>query len=248
MIVMITSTLPFSNYSSLLIKSYSNLDADKLIVYSEKSSNSQVKGPLTVKPIWEKGLKFYPTVIKELIKDKPDIVHIQFEINMFGTIISNLFFPLFLMFLKLCKFKLIFTMHSVIKLKTINSEFIKLFRGDGSRIPPIFLKIYFFGFNLIVNTLCDLVIVHTNLLKKWLVSDYKFNQNKIIVIPMGVPNFYIRPKNKDSNYFFTLVILQEERGLRKCLKVFLSIQNKMIGSTYLWQVELYPDKSLHLKR
>ena len=64
------------------------------------------------KRIWSQTL-FPFQIFRQAIVDKPDLVHIQHEINTFGPLYTNLFFPFLLFLLRLTRSKVIITEHSV---------------------------------------------------------------------------------------------------------------------------------------
>ena len=173
---------------------YSNMVAQKkfhFIFYAPKG----VFGKLTsrfvlpnMKRVWTSH--FYPyQIAREVAKDKPDIVHIQFELNTFGSYYTSLLvFPL-LILLRALRIKVVLTVHTVIPIRCFTKEF------TGSIVPPMFrvwhMPAVFYESILtilysFVSQFSELLVVHTDTQKGYLVSDYRILDEKIAVIPQGV--------------------------------------------------------------
>ncbi|OGC45108.1 hypothetical protein A2V49_02280 [candidate division WWE3 bacterium RBG_19FT_COMBO_34_6] len=225
-IVMITSLQPYSNYSRFLCQ---NIDKNKvdLIVYSENNKkNLKIENCGNIKLLLDRSIFIYFRIIKELLNDKPDIVHLQYELNMYGGIFVNLIFPFFLIILKILRFKVLVTMHSVVDGKIINKDFVKLFRGDNSKIPASLLKIYFYYSHFFIAKISNLVIVHTNILKNILSNEYSISKKKIFVIHMGVPIMFDKYKNNNKNYFFYFGYIVRRKGLENMILGFKKFLDK----------------------
>lgn len=111
--------------------------------------------------------------IKEL--KKYDILHLHHEYNLLGYYGLPFFFVLPL--LKLSGKKIIATMHTVLP---------KAEKFAESRIKVILRKILYAAQNRFLHHFCDIIHVNENFFKDVLVSDYRFNPDKIMIIPQGV--------------------------------------------------------------
>lgn len=226
-IVMITSLQPYSNYSRYLCQAFDNNEVE-LIVYAEDDErNKEVTGCGRVESFWTKDISVFFSILKRLQKDKPDVVHVQYEMNMYGGMLVNAFFPGFLLMLKLFKFKVVFTMHAVVEKKLINHDFVRLFKGDNSNIPPILLIIYFSFFNLVSSMFCDKIIVHTQYLKDALVKDYFVPVGNIEVVPHGVPVMYEKYPPALGNYFFYFGYIARRKGLEHVVSGYADYVKKV---------------------
>lgn len=104
-----------------------------------------------------------------------DIIHLHHEYNLLGYYGLPFFFlfPL----LKILGKKVMITMHTVLPK---NEKF------QESRLKHILRKILYVSQNSLIRHLCDLIHVNENFFREVLVRDYRFNPDKIAIIPQGV--------------------------------------------------------------
>jgi len=220
-VVLISSMQPYSNYSRNLAMGLAKEDIE-LIVYAENlEKNREIEACGLVKPLWRKNFRFFIDVFKELLKDKPDIIHIQQEFNMFGGLPLSVFFPPFLLLLRLFKAKKVVTVHAVVEKSLINRDFVKFFKGDQSNIPPIILKMFFLYFYWLTEEFSDEVIVHTKLLKKHLIEGYFVDPEKINVVPVAAWIRFDKVKKQRGDYFFYFGYLVRRKGLKNVVDGFI---------------------------
>ncbi len=236
-VVMITSLEPYSNYSSFLVQEYEKLsksDKPELVVYAPTSTRSrQTSGFGKVKPVWQKGVLFFVSILSELFIDRPKIVHFQYETNMFGGALTNSFLPLFFMILRIYGFKIVITQHAVVPKKIIDQNFVGMFRGGKSIIKPELLISFFNYFALVTGLLVEKVIVHTNLLKKWLTNDYGVKKEKVEVLSHGVKIINSSTKERSKDFFY-FGYFARRKGIENILRGFAKfIQNPKYKNTKL---------------
>jgi glycosyltransferase involved in cell wall biosynthesis len=225
-IVLISSMQPYSNYSRNLAMGLAKEDID-LIVYAEKlGKNKEITGCGEIKLLWRKGFSFFIDVYKELLKDKPNVVHVQQEFNMFGGTSLSVIFPFFLLILRFFKAKKVVTIHAVVEKGLINKEFVKFFKGDESRLPPVLLRVFFRYFYWLTVLFSDEVIVHTDLLKKHLVDGYDVSPRKINVIPVAAWIRFDKKKKQRGDYFFYFGYLVRRKGLKNVVDGFIKFVEK----------------------
>ncbi len=142
------------------------------------------KNKITVKRVWEKNIFGIWQIIKFAFKERPEIIHVQHEFNMFGGEITLPFSPLMVIVPRLLGIKVVTTFHGGIGLEQIDKTFVQ---ENGKSLPPFIVKLafrYIFGlFALFSNK----IIVHEQFQKDELVNEHFVNKNKITVIPHGVP-------------------------------------------------------------
>ena len=215
-VVLVSSLLPETNYSYFLSRDLSK-EVSSLVVYTDKNpENKKLSGCGDVKLVWDKNLLYIPQIISQLIKDKPDVIHIQHEINMYGGVDTAVAFPLLLLLCKLTGTKVVTTVHAVVDPAWVTTSFVNLFRGQDSKIPPFALKLFFNYLYKSIGLFSDKLIVHTNLLKKILVDTYGISAGKILVIPHGVQKLQLEDTRHD-NYFCYLGYLVKRKGLENLL-------------------------------
>ena len=132
--------------------------------------------------VW--GKYSYPfDVFKRTVADQVDIVHVQWELNTFGSFYSSLLLPLLLFFLHISRAKCVTTVHSVIPRSSFGLKLpgFVVPRGVKFFVEFLFVLLY----NMVV-LMSDAIIVHGASSKKLLCFDYKSKSEKIFVIPYGV--------------------------------------------------------------
>jgi len=126
----------------------------------------------------------YPfQIFKKARSDNVNVVHIQWELNVFGSFYSSLLLPLLLLFLRILKIKSVVTVHSVIPRSYFGLEL------PGFTIPfgmTIFVESLFVFLYKIIALLSNAIIVHGEFLKKRLCVDYKLKPEKVFAMPYGV--------------------------------------------------------------
>lgn len=128
----------------------------------------------------------YPfDLFKKAASDQVNLVHIQWELNAFGSFYASLLLPLLLLLLRISKIKCVTTIHSVIPRASFDMKLPGFMITKGAKIfvESLFVLLY----KLIV-LISDAIIVHGESLKKLLCLDYKAKPEKIFVIPYGVPS------------------------------------------------------------
>jgi glycosyltransferase involved in cell wall biosynthesis len=187
-IVFVDDLSPYSKnlYSKIITKSKS-----RFVFYAPKttfgklSSNGKVQN---MKHVWSSHL--YPfQIAHEIAKDKPDIVHVQFELNTFGShYTALLIFPLLLL-LRGLRTKVVVTVHTVIPRNCFTRQFTDFIIPPTFRtwhIPVLFYEIGLSTMYSFIGRFSEKLIVHTATQKKHLVHDYHIRGSRIFVIPQGV--------------------------------------------------------------
>lgn len=228
-VVYISSMLPSGHFSQILtngIIQHKNVD---LLVYTDKNlKNLDIKGCGTIKNIWSKTAMFVLEILKEIVKDKPDVIHIQHEFTMYGSIKNAVLFPLVLLFLRLSGNKIVLTIHACVYKKQIDDNFISLFSNKKViGLSPLTLKAFFFYTYKISSFFSHAIISHTHLLKDMLVKDWGVPFSKVYVIPTGIPPKKISNVKK-KNYFLYFGYMVRRNGLNYVLSGFSKFvkQNK----------------------
>jgi glycosyltransferase involved in cell wall biosynthesis len=231
-VVLISSMLPSGHYSQYLAGGLNSLPNIQLIIYADKNpENLNIYGYGHIKNIWSKNVGYISQIIREIGKDKPDIVHVQHEVNMYGGLATAALFPLLLLMLKVKRCRVVTTIHASVYMKQINAEFMSLFHRDSTFFGPTLLKAFFFYLFKAISILSDGVIVHTQLAKKILVADYSMNAAGISVIPIAIPVRNIRYTNRES-YFLYFGYMVRRKGLDFALEGFKRYLEKNLGSSF----------------
>ena len=187
---MISSILPATNYTAYLIEALQKKFSQKMetFVYTGLEKENKKANLKNIELVWSKDLAYPFQVLKQVLKDKPQIVHIQHEINMFGDWPTALIFPLLPFLLKMTRVKVVVTIHAIVSQKQIDIKFLETFwRSEKKFFVPL-MKIFFYLLFKIIGWFSDKIIVHSQGLKNILVKDYGLNGKKITVILEGIPD------------------------------------------------------------
>jgi glycosyltransferase involved in cell wall biosynthesis len=138
-------------------------------------------------------------VFSNALRDRPDIVHFQFEffgIHSYGPFFSSICLPLALLLLRLTKTKSVVTMHMVIP-RGRNLSLVRDTAPDSFRTPLVFLEAFLILWYNSVSIASHLIVVHAESFARRLKTHYRLNVSKIIVIPHGVDlSFAKRPESQ----------------------------------------------------
>lgn len=212
--VFISSMLPSGHFSQILTNGLArNKDIDLTVYTDLDPKNRAIKGCGNIKPVWSRSAHFIYQILKEILKDKPDIIHIQQEFNMYGTIKTAVLFPFLPLILKLLGRKVIVTIHAAVYKNQVDKEFITLFTSkENLFINPFTLRLFFLYIYSLTSLFSDAVICHTKLLKEMLVKDWHVNPNKTFVIPTGIPSKQ-KYNGAKGNYFLYFGYMVRRNGL-----------------------------------
>lgn len=148
-----------------------------LVDKRQTSDIKQILPKCFVKEVWNQSAlipRYVISLSREILRIKPEIIHIQYEYLIFGRPLIGLFFSVLLSSLKLLRgvyrFKIVLTLHSVIPLDKVGCV----------------KKVIFLSYTKMIVKLSDKIIVHTNLAKEILVKTYYIPEKRITVIPVGV--------------------------------------------------------------
>jgi glycosyltransferase involved in cell wall biosynthesis len=232
-VALVSSFYPETNYSRYLadhiIQEGSNTSIT-LLVYGEVNNTGCGQKH---EQVWKKGCLSLLYIARKIYRDRPNVVHFQHEVNMYGGVISSVLFPILVYFAKLLNSKVVVTIHAVPCLNEINHRFVKLFRGDSTLISPQMLKIYFQFLYKLINLNSESLIVHTNLLKKNLCDCYNISEDKVRVINHGVFfNKKNHTKNIKKNYFLYFGYLTRRKGIEDVIDGFCEYINIHKGSDF----------------
>jgi glycosyltransferase involved in cell wall biosynthesis len=131
------------------------------------------------KPVWTTHFYIFQILIQAL-RDKPQIIHFDFTVTIFGSSYLSCFpFPFLVFFLRLFGFKVVVTVHDVVT-KDVLGDF---FKGVTiSKYTVWLVSIFFYKFL----SLGSIFIVHLKLQRQMLAEMCYVNPEKVFVVPFGV--------------------------------------------------------------
>ena len=186
-------------------------------------------GNALLKAVWSPYL--YPfQIFKEVIKDKPDVVHVQFEFGTFGSLLTSIFFPFLLCLLKFSRVKVVTTIHETIPRCWEKHIFLKYVLPESLKSVPVMLfKLYLMLMYGLIGLISDGLIVHSHVFRKILIEEYGINQSKIVVITHGVDDDsptrspkmdYWRKKITSQKMILCFGVFSSKKGLEDLIKAY----------------------------
>lgn len=172
-------------YTAQLAKELSKRVSVSVLANSTTKENKKLKsnvktqnGQYIINRVWSEGFFYAFQIFRALIKEKPDIIHVQHEYFLYGKKFQAILFPVVLILIRLTRIPFLITMHHVIPIKE-SKTFLELFKIP---IPRFFFEIFLRIFN-ITFSLANKIIVPSSDFKIILNHDYRISQNKIEVLP-----------------------------------------------------------------
>lgn len=231
-VVFISGMLPSGHYSQYITGGLNGHKDVELLVYADKNpKNLEIKNCGIIKTVWSKSLRYISEILEDLRKDKPDVVHLQHELNMYGGIVTAIFFPFLAVIIRFMGIKIITTIHASVYKSQVDDAFMKLFHQDSSLIKPFMLKLFFYYIYKSLSLFSNTLIVHTYLAKNILVSDYGVDAKKVNVIPIAIPQKKIDNSQKEK-FFFYFGYMVRRKGLGFALDGFRSYIEENPKSDY----------------
>ncbi len=158
-------------------------------VIGNQPSQADLKDADHVARCWQPGLLYPFQIWREVRKQRPQLVHLQHELFLYGHGLSALMFPLLLLLIR-SQTKVVVTLHGFLPLSKLNRSFIQ---ENGLKGHPKLLFMVLYGLVKTIVMLSHHAITHEEKLKGYLVNEYHCNPDKITVIPHGVEFFEQKP-------------------------------------------------------
>lgn len=224
-----------ASYTKNLVESLSSQGL-KVDVFANaiKEKESYTENNVKVFRCWKRGTFFFLNVFNCIFRERKrlDLLHLQHEFFLYGSVFSAAMFPFLLFLLKILRKPCVVTIHGVVPLSSLNSEFIK---ANGLKGNPLALRI---GFRIIIGFIgifSKKIIVHEDYLKKVLIEEYGLSKHKVVIIHHGVEDLkskisqdeakgLLNFKNKKIILFFGY--LSGYKGLDIFVKSFEYLKNK----------------------
>lgn len=171
-----------ASYSKNLVTNISSGDqtvisnvVDGVKVYTEDG--------ITIERVFNRGAGFIFSVHNALRILKPDVIHIQQELALFGGVASAYLLQ-WLVFL--WRDKTIVTLHGVVDPGSIDKKFVS---ENNSSLPDWLVRIAFYVIYKPLMVHAKHIIVHEQFFKDIITESYHIDSKKVSVIPHGVETF-----------------------------------------------------------
>lgn len=162
-----------------------------ITVLAEKLENEKdyKEGKTKVKRVWKRKSVFaYFSILKEIFfsqKNKKTIL-LEFELAMFGGMISLISLPVFILFLRFLGKKVIISLHQVITdIEEVSGHINIEKNGIKTEIFNLLIRLFYIS---ILQT-ASKVVVFDKILKVRLETLFRTSEKKITIIPHGVEKF-----------------------------------------------------------
>jgi glycosyltransferase involved in cell wall biosynthesis len=129
-------------------------------------------------------------VYKQLQRIRPDVVHFQQEMALYGSVYTMYMLQLLLLVLRLKKVPTVVTLHHVVDIKKVDTQFV---RANSSSAPAWAVKCAFVTIYRPLTKWASAIIVHEHCFKDLLVTQYGVPAAKIYVVPHGVEDLQALP-------------------------------------------------------
>jgi len=257
-IVFISSITPSGHYSQYILEGLASQKNTQIILYAGKHErlNAPHIKKVENKYVWSKSTKYFVEIIRQTLKDKPDVAHLQQEFNMYGGPFTSLIFPWLVLALKLIGTTVVVTIHAAVEKKEITPGFILLFHKSPRHTKPFILWMYFIYTYYLCGLFSHTLLVHTNRKRIILIRDYYASSRKLTVIPVVIPSKKISTRTTKP-YLFYFGYIVRRKGLENVLDGFARfVKNKpknkikliMAGGTIAGQEEAFEEICMHIKR
>jgi glycosyltransferase involved in cell wall biosynthesis len=174
-----------ASYTKNLVTSipYGTQDSAYLLCDRLQGSEKYTEDGIQIIRCFNKNPWYVFQILRKIRNIKPDVIHIQQELHLYGNILTAFLLQWLLLFISAQK--VIITLHGVASLKAVSKKFVQ---ENNSSLPPWMVKM---GFLIVYKPLCmwaKKIIVHEKLFQQILSDEYGIRENKNHVIHHGVEN------------------------------------------------------------
>lgn len=138
--------------------------------------------------VFDRNPRFIRQVNAQLKQLRPDVVHIQQELALFGGLMTAYLLPLLMV---LWRSRIALTLHGVVSLTGVNKQFVSA--NNYSPIPVWAVRTGLWLLYTLLAGQSRWVIVHEPYFKRVLVKEYGIRSSKVIVIPHGIEDLQPLP-------------------------------------------------------
>jgi len=166
-------------------------------------------------------------IIKKAIRDRVDVVHIQFEIPTF-YFAGALFLPALVCYLRILRRSVFVTIHGPIFPAGAATTYLRKLLPDRSAVSLVISTLSILGLYLLLNKCAHAIIVHANVFKKWLEG---ISIRNVAVIPHGVDTQKVRNNNErqeaNRRYLVCLGTLAPRKGVDVLLRAVALVKDEL---------------------
>lgn len=160
---------------------------DKIYVLCDKldaGGQAYEEDGLAIRRCFDRNIGYIAQLNRQIKDIRPDVIHVQQELALFGGILTALALQLFMF--RWRKLGTVITLHGVVSLRQISGDFVK---ENNSKMPAPFVKLAFYVIYKPLTIWAKKVVVHEEQFKATLCNEYSVPASKISVIHHGVEEF-----------------------------------------------------------
>lgn len=237
-----------STYAKILLNSIPFEKEDEVHVICQRtaiySPKEYVENSFHFHRVFGKNIFCFWDIFQALKSVKPEIIHIQHEVFLYGNLFNT--YIIFLFLLALVKYRIIITIHGVVPISVINRNFI---RDNQYILPECLVK---WAYHLLYKGLgyfSTQIIVHSEYFQEILCNDYGIFRQKIITIPHLVPS--IKKKDRktalqnlnipiEKKVLFFMGFYASYKGLECLIDAYSEIASKAQNTILVIGAGLHP--------
>jgi glycosyltransferase involved in cell wall biosynthesis len=212
-------------YTAGLLSGFAKQNATYDVVILSNKSDEKDKPEferVRVSRTWNRDCRYFYQVLHAIVKEKPNVVHLQHEFFLFGGMLTAALFPLLILLIKFQRIKTVITLHGIISKTAANNEFAEAFF-----VPKNYFLIRI-GLGSLTTAICriaDTIIVHSLEGKETLIKDFGIPTCKIKVVPHGIG---LRDSNESLNDSSKSVLffgnITPSKGLETLISAFEQVK------------------------
>lgn len=189
-----TSISGVASYTKNLLTSMPKSKDERVYVLCNKIDGKYEKyteDGLTIIRCFERSPAFLWQIKGQLKQINPDVVHIQQELALYGSIFTAYLLQWLVLWCR--AYSPVITLHGVVNPRLVDKAFVK---ENNSSLPPWLVRLAFLVIYKPLTVWAKKVIVHEDYFKKTLEEKYNVPPAKIRVIPHGVETFQPQQKSE----------------------------------------------------
>lgn len=230
-VTMVTSMQPETHYSRYLC---GELDQRlQLRVLAERDERNSALPLRSVHPAWSPGSHLVTDILRAIGTARNQVVHIQYEFNMYGGARGALQTISMLRTLRRRGIATVVTMHAVVLPSQVDRNFLSTFSLPQFPYSELVVREGFRLFYHLVGRSADRVIVHTEVMRDQLAKFYGVPHYKTVAIPIGIPEKPARIVRPRANwlerldgrpYALFFGYLLRRKGLETLIDAFAAVK------------------------
>jgi len=207
-------------YVSRLYSHIAKSEKVGIIANFSKSPSKEVNDGIAVFRCWKRNSPFYILqILKKALSSDAYVFHVQHGWLLYGNAFVSSLFPMLLLALKPSGIPIVTTMHTVAlrKAKMYGNSFLDMLGHVGTLVlTKAIAKL-------------SIIVVHNNLMKQVLQTEYGIEGNRIVIIPHGVTDAPKEPlteseKEAENLQILSLGFLRRGKGLEILVEAFENLR------------------------